>query len=283
MIVKPRVKLIGIAAPVIAIVTVLFLFGQAPTNSPPSVPRAAIIDSLYDDIPNTYFHDKAKGYLEAAGYQVDIFTTSNATVDLFKSLPSRNYGFIVIRSHALDAESEGNDVMIFTGEKYTEKKYIQEQLLGQIKKGAPLLDQTFLIDPKTSSGWIPVNGSNSTRMMIGRAIVQEEKSQEYFLVPPKMVDDLMTGRFPDSTIVLGGCSTLANPSLAESLVKRGASDVIGWSDLVSSSDNDRTMLEVLESILIDKMDSQKSVELANQHRDFKQKYNATLQVYSEET
>jgi hypothetical protein len=95
-----------------------------------------------------------------------------------------------------------------------------------------------------------------------------------------MVDDLMVGRFQNSTVFLGGCSTLANPSLAESFIRRGASNVIGWTNLVSSSDNDRTMLRTLESMMVDKLDIQKSVEISNESRTSGHKYNATLQIYS---
>jgi len=272
-------KILGASIAAAAIFIILGVFGQYQTGSVLDSPRAAIIDSLYDDIPNSYFHSKAREYLEAGGYQVDIYTTANSTVDLFKNLPSMNYGFIVIRSHALAAKTENNDVMIFTGEKYTEKKYIAEQLFGQIKKGSPLLEQTFSIDPEASSGWMPVNGSNSTRMMTGRVVIHQEQNQEYFLITPKMIDDLMVGRFQNSTVFLGGCNTLENPSLAESFIKRGASNVIGWTNLVSSSDNDRTMLRTLESMMVDKLDLQKSVEKSNESRKSGHKYNATLQIY----
>ena len=240
--------------------------------------KAIIIDQLYSDVPNTYFHKQAKKYFEDAGYQVDLYTTENATVSLFKKLPSMDYKYIVMRSHALEAESEDKSVMIFTGEKYSEEKYISEQLFGHLKKGTPLLDRTYSIDKKNSTGWIQVN--ETTRMITSPATTFVDVKDEYFLIPPKMVTDGMEGRFPDSIIILGGCSTAKNPSLAESFITKGASEVIGWDNLVSSSDNDRALLKLLEKMLVEEKNTKDSLDEIMKDWTSNPKYESRMYHFS---
>lgn len=239
--------------------------------------KAVIIDSLYDDVPNKYFHEQAKKYLEDAGYTVDLYITENATVNFFKKLPSMNYQIIVMRTHAVEAETENNPIMIFTGEKYSEEKYISEQLFGQLQRGTPLLDRTFSIDEEKSTGWIQIN---ETTKMISSPVHIEEKKDEYFLVSPKMVTDGMEGRFPHSTILLGGCSTLKNSSLAQSFLKKGAFEVIGWDNLVSSSDNDRALLKVLEKSLGENMTTQQALDDVMSDWKSSPKYESRMQYFS---
>jgi len=65
------------------------------------IDKAAIIDQLHKDIPNLHFQNKTQTLLEDAGYQVDLFTTEDITVDFYKKLPTMNYKFIVFRTHSI--------------------------------------------------------------------------------------------------------------------------------------------------------------------------------------
>ena len=116
---------------------------QNETYSYDGPPRAAIIDQLHDDIPSQYFQDKAVELLQSAGYEVELFTTQELTVDFYKILPTMNYELIVFRTHAIGNDGPTNSldesVSLFTGEKYRDDKYITEQLSGQIGKGAPYM------------------------------------------------------------------------------------------------------------------------------------------------
>ena len=107
-----------------------------------------------------------------------------------------------------------------------------------------------------------------------------DDSNPYFLIGSKYVDEIMEGKFPNSLIVLGGCSTLSNPSLANALIERGASSVIGWDNLVGNSNNDRTMLEFLENHLIDDMEIKDAVETAMSKIGKSTKYQATFSFYT---
>ncbi len=256
-------------------------FPQDQSFSDDGILRAAIIDQLHDDIPSQYFQDKATELLETAGYEVELFTTKQLTVDFYKTLPSMNYDFIVFRTHAIgnDVESGKEPVSLFTGEKYRDDKYISEQLTGLIGKGAPYMSSIVDVSADLSG----LNDSNNTSLEIDMTESFEQlvdDSNPYFLIGSKYVDDIMEGRFQNSVLVLGGCSTLSNPSLAESLISKGASAVIGWDALVGSVQNDQVMLGLLEDVLINDMDIKDAVESAEKNDSKYSKFNPNLLYYN---
>ena len=244
------------------------------------LPRAAIIDQLYDDIPNVDFHDKASELLETAGYEVEIFTTEQLTVDFYKKIPTMNYELIVFRTHAIrnngTDDTEKNNVSIFTGEKYRDDKYISEQLAGQIGKGAPYMNSAIDV----SANLTEMFSSNQTSFEVMTHWEIVDDSNPYFLIGAKYVDEIMEGKFPNSLIILGGCSTLYNPTLANALIDRGASTVIGWDNLVGNSNNDLSMLAFLENHLIDDMEIKDAIDAAMSKYGKSTKYEATLSFLS---
>lgn len=248
--------------------SVYFFEGEAQLETYDGPPRAVIIDQLYDDFPNDPFHTKATEYLETAGYTVDIVTTKDVTVDFYKNLPKMNYKYVVIRTHG--AENTEN-VVLFTGERYTEDKYVQEQLFGQVQKAAPLLERAYHIAGDRSSDWIIVN--DTFRYLVSSAKPVDNAKNEFFAISPKLVSHAMNGKFDDTIFLLGGCNTMSNPSLAKSLTDRGASMVIGWDDTVGSSDNDNVMLFFLKNTLVD------NVELDTVFDDISNYYNSEYMAY----
>ena len=242
--------LISIVA-VSMVFVVLLQEAESDTTVYSGVPKAAIIDQLYDDIPNEDFQKKATNLLETAGFEVDIFTTNQVTVDFFKRLPEMNYQYVVVRTHGVIDQSEEDSVVLFTGEKYKDDSYISEQLFGQVKKGAPFLERDYQLSEHDASDWVQVN--DTYRTITTPVNLISTSGDEYFLITSKFVDELMVGKFPQTTFLLGGCNTMANPSFAESLVKRGASNVVGWNKAVGSTENDWILLHVLEENLINNM------------------------------
>jgi len=240
--------------------------------------KAVIIDQLYDDSPRDWFHLKASEMLEASGYEVDIFTTQDITLDFYKKLPSMNYDYIIIRTHSIDNEDK-NFVALFTGERYQEDKYISEQLFGHVVRGAPLQTVTYQVE-EDSSEWIVVNAT--FREMTTSANITVENDDDYFLITPKLVNELMDGKFPGSTFVIGGCSSLKNESLAKSLVDRGASSIIGWDDVIGDMENDIIMLEFLKETLVNKMEINDAIDLIMERYDWgSPDYDAVLKYYPE--
>ena len=208
-------------------------------SSPDKQPRqlAAIIDQLHDSIPNESSQQKALEYLESAGYDVDVYTTEDITVDFYKKLPSMNYKFIYIRTHSLEIPSDDDNTYLFTGEKF-EIKYIQEQLFGQVSTAVPLSEQE-LMEVRESIGLTP--------------------DKIYFVIGSKFIDELMVGKFLQTVIIIGGCESTRKYDLANSLIDRGASAVVGWDRTIGAMENDRVMLALLEEILINKINIQDSI------------------------
>ena len=159
--------------------------------------RAVIIDQLSEEIPNENFQKKAINILEDAGYKVDLVEGKNVTVDFYKNLPSMNYKYIVLRSHAVANQHSDAPVVIFTGEPYSTDQYITEQLFGHIKRAAPLGVRDFSAQVP-EGGWITVNDTYSYYEQPVK--YQTYAENEFFAISPKLVDELMIGEFPSSII-----------------------------------------------------------------------------------
>ncbi|HXV67067.1 MAG TPA: hypothetical protein VD731_07585 [Nitrosopumilaceae archaeon] len=206
-------------------------------------PRAAIIDQLDEEIPNKEFHEKITNYLTNAGYDVDLYTTEKVTVDLYKNLPSMDYKLIIIRSHSLGDGYIEESSSLFTGEKYSDHKYIKEQFLGYVGRAVPILMQE-------------VNRGGG---------LEHFRNNTYFTVGSKMVDELMVGKFDNSVIILGGCETMQESRLADSFLKRGAMEVVGWSGLIDAQNNDNIMIEIVRQTTENKTKLDQTIDNVNEN------------------
>jgi len=259
----PKSKILALASivSVTFVVSILLIQnGNAENLSYDGPLKAVIIDQLSDEIPNEKFHQKATEYLEAAGYEVDIFTTKDVTVDFYKNLPTMNYKLVVVRTHGTET-NEGDDVVLFTGERYTDDKYITEQLLGQVKKAAPLLEISYRANDK-SSEWIIVNDTYKYKK--SPAVQSERVQNEFFAISPKLVES-MNGKFHDTIFLLGGCDTMSNPSMSKALIDKGGSAVFGWDDTVSNMDNDRVLLYTLYKLTNEDLEPDEIIEALHEY------------------
>ncbi len=199
----------------------------------PTQLRAVIIDQIHDDIPNYKLQTDATRMLEDAGYQVDLYTTKDITVDFYKKLPSMNYHFILIRTHGGEGNpDEEYPTRLFTGEKYDAGKYTLDQISGQVGYGEPYYAGYEKELEKRKEN--PDDG-------------------KYFTIGSKLVKEGMVGTFPDSIIIVGGCQTARSHDLMESLINRGASHVLGWDSTIIARDNDKAMSMLLEDLLVNKV------------------------------
>ncbi len=201
--------------------------------------KAVIIDQLYKDIPNRSYHEKVTEFLTQAGYEVDLFTTADITVDFYKELPSMDYEFIVLRTHSLAIYGEKPSSWLFTGEMYSDKKHTFDTMSGLLSPGIP-----FLITDDIEQ----------------RMTYSEAAKKRHFMIGSKFIDESMEGTFPGSVIVMAGCETLVHSDLADSFIARGSSSVIGWNDLVESKKNDQVILSVLEEILVNELKIEDAVD-----------------------
>jgi hypothetical protein len=194
---------------------------------------------------------------EDAGYEVDLVVTDDITVDFYKELPTMDYEFIVLRSHSLAIYGDKPSSWIFTGEKYDSGRYTQEQLYGILSPG------------------VPFRQGQISHMTQGDA-----KGERLFMLGSKMIDEMMTGQFPGTHIILGGCDTLSHGFLAEALVKRGASSVVGWNGLVELSDNDAVMLSLLDAIFNENLEMDDAVEKVMTDYEGKTYYGTKIKHFS---
>ena len=108
-------------------------------------------------------------------------------------------------------------------------------------------------------------------------------NQTYFVVGSKFVEEFMVGQFPNSTIILAGCETADGSILADSLIKRGASEVIGWTGLVDSKDNASTLVSLLNKNLVNDIELKDAIQMEMEERKGLLKYPATLKYFSSES
>jgi len=221
------------------------------------IKKAVIIDQLYLDFPNESFQENATKILMQAGYEVDLVTTEDITVDFYKQLPSMNYEFIVLRSHSLAIYDDKPSSWIFTGEKYDKGRYTQEQLLGMLSPGVPF-----------------------RQGQISQMTQRDANTERLFMIGSKMINEMMVGQFPGTQIILGGCDTLSHAYLADAFVKRGASSVVGWNGLVELRDNDAIMLSLLEDIFNENLEMDEAVEKVMRDYDGKTYYGSKLKHFS---
>ncbi len=222
------------------------------------IPKAVIIDQLHNDIPNENYQKMLTEYLETAGYEVDLYTTDAITVNFYKRLPAMNYEFIVIRSHALGPGVIEDSATLFTGEKYSEDKHLQEQLSGLVGIGIPF--RPSHVEQRGGSEFF--------------------SDQKYFVLGSQLIDEKMFGSFPGSTIILGGCDTQEESLLANSLLGRGATEIIGWNGLITARDNDTIILDLVEEVLINGVAMDEAVQLVMKNHEDNIRTPATLEYYS---
>jgi len=229
---------------------------EQPSQSPKKEGKsAAIIDQLHEILPNESFQKLAKKYLEHAGYNVDIFTTEDITIDFYKKLPSMDYKFIIFRIHSLaDMESE-NPTYLFTGEKYDINKYIPEQISGHVAKGFPATEEGVYEE---------YDESEITADMM------------YFLVSSKLFEEMAVGQFPKSLIIIGGCDSMKNFDLAKTFLERGAAGVLGWDRSVTAYENDRVILAILKAVLLEKTTIGDAMQSANEQFGPEMEYSSQL-------
>ena len=190
------------------------------------VKRAVIVDQLSLTQPNPEFISDARGTLAAAGYTVEYISGEDVTVDIYRSLPDRDYDLVLLRVHAgitteineATGERTGTEyVSLFTGEAYDEGKYSDEQL----------------------------NRLGSARY--------DENSDPLFGIGPVFVDDSMEGDFGGALVVMMGCDGLRSQRTAEAFLDRGASAFVSWTKPISASHTDRATESLLQRLLIDEL------------------------------
>lgn len=196
----------------------LLVCGCSATNTNTSTkPEAAIIDQLYNLQPNEAFIQQVSEVLEAYGFIVDLYQGDEVTVELYRRLPAYGYKLIVFRSHSglLGKEEEVIPrTCVFTNELYSETRHVTEQLTDQL------------------------------------AMARIDKNHPWvFAIGAKFVSESMERQFPNTAIIMMGCSGLYVEDLAKAYVQKGASIYIAWDVSVGLDYVDSATIALIEKLL----------------------------------
>jgi len=231
-----------------------WLFQPRSQESPLSR-KVALIDQLSIAFPNPSFSNELVRVSRDAGFTVDLYSGSEVNIDLYRGLPSMGYRLIVFRVHQSTPVEyllprsrpvTGHPVYLFTGEPYTEHKYVVEQLSDLV---------------------VPAREINGSKI--------------YFAIGPQFVQS-MSGKFPNTVIVLAGCSGLYSADLADSFIVKGASIVVGWQRFVQMDYTDKAIVRFLKAIMLDQATFYRGVLTTISDVGLDPSYKTSLLCYPEE-
>ena len=173
--------------------------------------KAALVDEVSQTNPDPYLLANVTNALTRVGYKVDDYGPNNVTVDLFRTLPSKGYGVIILRNHS--ATLFGNVIALVTSEPFDPGKFVSEQQAG------------LVVEAKLAT-------SNTS----------------YFGITPTFVREEMQGTFPNTVIIVTGCAGLADSEMAQAFVTRGAEVYVSWDQIVLANQSDGGAILLIQSM-----------------------------------
>jgi hypothetical protein len=201
-----------------------------PTPTPePEERKAALVDLITLTNRDPEFTEQALAYLGEAGFSTDVYEGEEVTVEFYRTLPTKGYKLILIRTHSTNILNEnipGGPVFLFTSEMYDKSRYVKEQLTNRIGRA---------------------------RLLYG------EDPPLYFAIMSGFVRQDMVGRFDNTLIIIGGCQSLGTPDLAQAFIDRGASAIVGWNEWVDLSHNDEALLHLLRGLTAEKLTLEQAI------------------------
>lgn len=186
------------------------------------VPKAAILDGLYNVDPNLTLTERLTNILVNAGYRVDLFRGENVTIDLLRNI--EGYKILILRLHS--AIHTDRFLYLFSGELYTESKYVNEQLSGAVRKGF-----TFT-----------------------------EGEPPYFALNAVFLGNNKPDGLNGSTIILTGCNGTGEPYAIQRLFERGAKTYVSWNGYVDLHHSDEATLSLIRALYSERLSLKEAVE-----------------------
>jgi hypothetical protein len=179
------------------------------------VPRAAILDGLFNVEPNLTLTDGLTDFLSNAGYRVDTYRGENVTINLLKSIGG--YKVLILRLHS--AIHTDGFLYLFSGENFTASKYVDEQLTGAVRKA-----HTF-----------------------------DENESAYFALNALFLGNDKPGGLNGTTIILTGCNGTSTPDVVQRLFDRGVKGYVSWNGFVDLSHSDEALLELVRALYVENL------------------------------
>ena len=212
-----------------------------------NVKRALVADSLSIDYPNPELVSYIVNVLREHGYQVDLVTGTNVTMDLYARLT--NYDLVILRVHGGKAEYIGPD--------------------GRVHK----INGLF-----TGMPWNPTYKVFKREWIATRAH-PFNSTKTYLAVLPRFFDTVMKGRFrPGSVVIVASCYSLYTRDIADALARKGVSIFIGWPGPVTLHHMDEALRLLIEKAVVEGLPWPKAVEEVNRILGPDPLYNTSLRA-----
>jgi len=193
--------------------------------------KAAIVDHLSLTMPNQTFIQTTTNTLTQAGYGVDYYPSAQVTVELYRNLPTHGYKIILLRVHSAGTSALGEaELQLFTSETYSNQRYRNEQLAGQV----------------------------------GKVKYSATAEESYFGICPNFVKQCRKVNFQNTMIIAMGCDSLAGSQMAKAFIENGAKVYIGWSGSVLRDHTDRTTICLLQHLLLNNQTIDQAVKNTTQ-------------------
>lgn len=198
---------------------------QAQNDTNANVPRAAILDGLYDKASNTTLTESMVQYLSNAGYVVDVYRGTNVTINLLRNIGG--YKIVILRLHS--TVHTDNFLYLFSGEEYTESKYVEEQLAGAVRKA-----YTF-----------------------------NESEPPYFALNSVFIGTLKPNGLNGTILIMMGCNGTANQYVIQRFFQEGINAYISWDGYVNLPHSDEATLRLVKAMCLEGLSPKAAVEKVN--------------------
>jgi hypothetical protein len=186
-----------------------------------NVLKAAILDGLYEEEPNATLIEDMTNCISSAGYHVDVFRGKNVTIDLLRNVGG--YKILILRLHS--AMHTDGFLYLFSGEKYTESKYVNERLTGAVRKA-----YTF-----------------------------NDTETPYFALNAVFLSNNIADGLRGTTIILTGCNGTATPYVVQRIFERGVKAYISWNGYVDLSHSDEATLRLVKALYSERLGLKEAV------------------------
>lgn len=223
-----KTLIIAVVSVIVILLTCVFWISwpfasqQTQNGASANVPKAAILDGLYDKSFNATWTETMVQYLSNAGYIVDVYRGVNVTIDLFRDIGG--YKILILRVHS--AVHTDNFLYVFSGEEYTESKYVDEQLAGAVRKA-----YTF-----------------------------NESEPPYFALNSVFIGKRNPEGLNGTTLIMAGCNGTANPYVVQRFFQEGVKAYISWDGYVNLPHSDEATLRVVKAMCVEGLSPEAAVE-----------------------
>jgi len=166
-----------------------------------------------------------KQYLANSGYEVDVYSGANVTIDLMKSIGG--YKILILRLHS--SITKDGLLYLFSGEQYTESKYLDDQLAGIVRKAG-----TF-----------------------------DRNESKYFALGGVFFGRSASNNLKDTTLITMGCNGSGTPYDIQDFFQRGVKDYISWDGFVDLPHSDEATLRLIKAMCVEGLNATAAVEEVN--------------------